>query len=275
MLNTEGVEPFDPADVEGIVRTINAVMDEIACAPGTSMVLYQPGGAESVSLNIDTPPDDYWSQRLVYFSSQFGWEKLTQEQAAALMEQGSGVSLMLAPSGSASSACVTVYEGLPLVAVRTVDNEMKWYQAKSLYGEEPPLGAFIMNPGTFEFLRDWFDQTELDNLRITTVPDRGQSRDEVVREWIDGNEGALTKCTAGSEFACTYVRGQDIDTSWLSWMTEEELDAFAQSYGLAGADFGRTWFAFGYNLVFVAENENARKYLLAVNTVEFTGNDAP
>jgi beta-lactamase regulating signal transducer with metallopeptidase domain len=275
VLNTEGVEPFDPADVEGIVRTINAVMDEIACAPGTSMVLYQPGGAESVSLNIDTPPDDYWSQRLVYFSSQFGWEKLTQEQAAALMEQGSGVSLMLAPSGSASSACVTVYEGLPLVAVRTVDNEMKWYQAKSLYGEEPPLGAFIMNPGAFEFLRDWFDQTELDNLRITTVPDRGQSRDEVVREWIDGNEGALTKCTPGSEFACTYVRGQDIDTSWLSWMTEEELDAFAQSYGLAGADFGRTWFAFGYNLVFVAENENARNYLIAGNTVDYTGNDAP
>ena len=58
-------------------------------------------------------------------------------------------------------------------------------------------------------------------------------------------------------------------------MTHEQLENFGRYYGLSADDFGKTWFGFGYHLIFVPENENAKQQLLAGNTEDYTGSDAP
>lgn len=273
VLSTVGVEPFGPKETAGPLQTVQAVMDEIADAPGASFTLYCPeDGLNTRQYYTEMFPDGYWSKRVRSLAAKCEWEELTMEQAAALMEQGSGVSLGVAPSGGAvSSAHITVYEDSQLVAVRTLDNEMKWYKARCLDSRlDYADGRFF-----YDYLRWWYDEVELSALSPTTVPDRGQSHEEIAREWAENWEGALIKTAPGSAYACTYVRTENIRVDCLDDMDEEQLDAFAQHRGLAGTDYGKTWFTFGYQVVFVPESEYSLMQLMAGNTEEYPGDDAP
>lgn len=274
ILGTEGVEPFDPEKTADPLRTVQAVMDEIADAPGASFILYIPeDGLNARQYDTEMSPDGYWSKRVRGLAANAEWEELTMEQAAELMEQGSGVSLQVAPGGGAvSSAYITVYEGSQLVAVRTVGNEMKWYKARCL---DSMLLDYAKDRIFYDYLRWWYDEVELSALRPTTVPDRGQSHEEVAREWAENWEGALTKITSGNVYACTYVRVENVQADCHSYMDEEQLDAFAKSRNLAAADYGKTWFTFAYQTVFVPMDQSESSVLWAGNTWYYEGGDAP
>ena len=92
-----------------------------------------------------------------------------------------------------------------------------------------------------------------------------------MNEWIDGFEGAFLKCAPGSMYACTYVQPREVVADAHAWMGAADLESFAQSRGdgRSAEDYGKTWFSFGYNLVFVPENENARDYRQAGNTADY------
>ena len=142
------------------------------------------------------------------------------------------------------------------------------YKGQYEYG-----GADDFNP--FDYIRNWYDYVEINTLRTYTVPDRGQSHEDVVKEWVEGYEGAYTKCTPGGPHTCTYIQVADIRTDLLEGMTHEELENFARNLGYSADDFGKTWFVFGYSLIFVPENQHATVYLMAGNTEDYTGADAP
>ena len=283
VLATEGVEPFSPegslhteSDLTPEQKIIRSVMDEIVYASGTSMTLYRPDAPDqSSTYNVYTSPDNYWPLRQTSLATDFEWEELTRQQAAQLMEQGSGVSLLIAPAGAASPACITLYEGIQLMAVRTLDNEMVWYEAKSLHNGEPLGVPPFLWPGPYEGLRYWYDMVELNALRVTSVPDRGQNHEDVVKEWIEGFEGAYAKCAPGGMYTCTYVRGINVKADQPEGLTHEQLEAFAQYAGLSADNFTETWFGFSYRLIFVPENETAKYQLEAGNTEDYTGSDAP
>lgn len=273
ILGTEDVEPFDLEKTADPLRTVQAVMDEIANAPGASFILYIPeDGLNARQYDTEMFPDGYWSKNVRRFAAGYEWEELTREQAAELMGQGSGVSLLVAPGGGVvSSACITVYEGSQLVAVRTVDNEMKWYKIR----RADPSHSYAGDRFLYGSLRGWFDEVELDALRPTTVPDRGQSHEGIAREWAENWEGALTKTAPGSNYACTYVRERNVQADCHSDMDEEWLDAFAQSRNLAAADYGKTWFTFAYQTVFVPVDQSTASVFWAGNTWYYEGGDAP
>ena len=60
-------------------------------------------------------------------------------------------------------------------------------------------------------------------------------------------------------------------------LTLEELEKLVQShnFSFSAEDFGKTWFGFSYDLVFVPENELARQTMMAGNTIDYEGGDAP
>ena len=141
-----------------------------------------------------------------------------------------------------------------------------------------PLGTPRLNPGPYQILRNYcFDEVELQQLRATTVPDRGQSHEDVVREWVEGFEGAMTKTAPGSQYACTYVRAQEVRPDAHAHLTADELADFAQYRGnsFAAEDYGKTWFTFSYSLVFVPENGDTNGPFWAGNTWYYEGDDAP
>ena len=277
VLSTEGVEPFDPEDMAGPLRTIRAVVDEIADAPGTAFALYRPvDGLDARQYHTETPPNDYWGVRVREFIYDYVWEELTMEQAAALMAQGSGVSLMIAPSGVDSPACITVYQGCSLMAVRTLDNEMAYYKAGGENDDEE-LGHYWIWSGPYDILRWWYDEVEMDALRAPAsfIPDQGQSHEEIARAWAEGYEGAMAKAAPGGSCACTYVQVRNVETGISYWPDLEAMSRVVGPKGLLVEEYGETWFTFTYQTVFVPENGNALMQLMAGNTEEYTGDDAP
>ena len=247
-------------------QAIQAVMDAIIAADETSLTL-APGGTSRVytypipSLDEWDATQGYWTYRLSSFATDFRWEKLD-----ALPEGMNSTNLIIQPSGEMD--CIWLWDAFNMVAIRTPDNQIKYYQAVSnSYGD--PVGTSLWNPSPYEYLRQWFDEVELSRLRTTSVPDRGQSHEDVVAEWIEGFEGAMAKCAPGSMYACTYTRAENVQADAHSFMSKEDMDDFAQSRGYSGDEYGKTWFTFSYELVFVPENENAREYLQAGNTADY------
>ena len=145
---------------------------------------------------------------------------------------------------------------------------------ESIWLRAEPNGnpEWVTTIGIFDHMRLWYDEAEITRLkRVTAVPDRGQSREEIVREWTDAYEGAMLKATPGSNYACTYVRNQDIwFPDWLDELTEEELDSFYPENTK-----GHERFAFAYSTVFVPENDGALHYLQAGNTGPYEGGNSP
>ena len=158
-----------------------------------------------------------------------------------------------------------------MIIIQTPDNQLDYYMAHDRGGNpnNAPLGTPRLNPGPYQILRNYcFDEVELQQLRATTVPDRGQSHEDVVREWVEGFEGAMTKTAPGNQYACTYVRVQEVRPDAHAHLTAEEMADFAQyrGNGFAAEDYGKTWFTFGYSLVFVPVDQSTSSSFWAGNT---------
>ena len=109
-----------------------------------------------------------------------------------------------------------------------------------------------------------YDEVEWEALREgIIIPDRGQSHLEIAQA-ADADTQPALEVTDGSIFACTYVRTvADVD----SWADMPETSYPEQSEG-----HERFWFS--YRRIFVPENEAARSWQMAGNTVEYDAGTA-
>ncbi len=269
--------------LEGLLPTaeelaIQAVMDGIANAQGTSFELIASAEAgrsgASYTYQLDAPLDHYVTYWLTDFAKSFAWEKLTVLPDGAV----DGDTLIIQATDSLN--CVWAYSKSNMIIIQTPDNQLDYYMAHDRGGNpnNAPLGTPRLNPGPYQILRNYcFDEVELQQLRATTVPDRGQSHEDVVREWVEGFEGAMTKTAPGNQYACTYVRVQEVRPDAHAHLTAEEMADFAQyrGNGFAAEDYGKTWFTFSYSLVFVPVNGDTNGPFWAGNTWYYEGDDAP
>ena len=152
---------------------------------------------------------------------------------------------------------------------------------KGVYDVEDYVAAVDTTP--YDYLRErLFDRVELGQLSASVVPDRGQSHQEIARAWAEHWEGAMTQTAPGSQYACTYMRVQDVkadlpefeDTPELT--AQEALESFCAARDMPAEEFGKTWFGFSYKTVFVPVNQEMdNDPLWAGNTDYYQGNDAP
>ena len=159
---------------------------------------------------------------------------------------------LTAEDGSAALQC---WEGSSLVRC-TRSGVTQWFYA-------PPVTADAVFNGTvFAALRQSYDDVEWFALREgIIIPDRGQSHLEIAQAWADADTQPALEVTDGSIFACTYVRTvADVD----NWADMPETSYPEQSEG-----HERFWFS--YTRIFVPENEAARSWQMAGNTVEYDG----
>ena len=159
---------------------------------------------------------------------------------------------LTAEDGSTALQC---WEGSSLVRC-TRSGVTQWFYA-------PPVTADAVFNGTvFAALRQSYDDVEWFALREgIIIPDRGQSHLEIAQAWADADTQPALEVTDGSIFACTYVRTvADVD----SWADMPET-----SYPEQSERHARFWFS--YTRIFVPENEAARSWQMAGNTVEYDG----
>lgn len=264
VLETEGAEPFQLEETPA--QAIKAITDQLLAAPAMEMDLSLDSiGYPSCSIDPSTGNGPYFLNNL---AASFQWEAFdwgtTEDPQFPLPDQTSRLSLHTPYSSEV--VYIRVYQGSDLVAVHDAETGTNWYHATDPYGLTP-----------FQYLRSLYDESELVQLRVTSVPDRGQNHQDVVKEWLEGYEGAYTKCSPGSRFACTYVEGRDVESDQPDWMDDEQLERFAQDHGLEASEFTKTWFAFRYSLLFVPADEYVKDNLMAGNTHEYdgAGKDAP
>ena len=193
----------------------------------------------------------------------------TWEDAPYSTSEGASTLRLEASDGSAS---LFLSEGSYLV----LDGDGNCW--KGVYRSDSYLfpGGESVTP--YDYLRRLvFDSAELYALRSTTVPDRGQSHEDVVREWTENWEGAMTKTAPGSPYACTYVRIENVKTDQPEFTDREALEEFIRNrnFALSADDFGKTWFGFSYDTVFVPVDQSEDGWLWAGNTRYYEGGDAP
>ncbi len=241
-----------------IVSAVNlaqAVMDRLLEADTVNMSLLasRGGGRYDVDPQAGNGPSQARG-----FTSHYDWSYAEDTgdmpaESLLLMSPGGDLSLRFWPESS-------------LVLFSTY-RESVWLRAEPNGNPE-----WVTTIGIFDHMRLWYDEAELAALQgDAAVPDRGQSREEIVQAWADAYEGAMLKATPGSNYACTFVRNQDIwFPDWIDELTEEEQDGFYPENTK-----GRERFAFAYSTIFVPENGGALHYLQAGNTGPCEGGDAP
>lgn len=277
VLETEGVEPFDPEALTPEQTAIQAVINELNAAPGTAFTLNIPGDPGTpFILQTQEHPSKYWALRLGGIVTDFNWEKLTEQEGVALLEQAEGTSLMISPL-SDSPACIYAYKDSPLVIIRTAENKLEHYRFTFLNQEDALIAQRFGWGGPYPDLRQWFDEVELTAKRVRTVDNRGQSHHDIAHEWALNYESALTKAAPGGNYSCTFIRVDNVQVDLPKGLTLENLETLVQShnFSFSAEDFGKTWFGFSYDLVFVPENELARQTMMAGNTIDYEGGDAP
>lgn len=290
---TEDCFTWDSAYIErvlaGLLPTeeelaIQAAMDNIIASPNIELTL-APAGTSRVyaytipSLDEWDADQRYWAYSLGRLPTGFGWEYLGGAVGdLAGGPQGDALKIRT-PDGS----FLQVWSDSNIMLIQRTSGdtaETAYYEAKALGGDadNAPLGTSRLDPGPYQILREHcFDEVELSALRATSVPDRGQSHEDVVREWIQGFEGAMTKCAPGSQYACTYVQAQRVTADAHAHLTAEEMADFAQyrGDGFEAEDYGKTWFTFGYSLVFVPVDQSTASSFWAGNTWYYEEDDAP
>ncbi len=280
---TEDCFTQDGGYIEGVLegfskqRAVQEAMDEICYSPSVDFTLAPAGSSQVYAYPADLRSDGngYGFSILHGLPAQFGWEYLGE----TIRDTPLGDTLRIS---TAERTFVQAWSGSNIILIQRTSGdtaETAYYEARDRGGDpnSAPLGTPKLNPGPYQILRDCFDEVELQRLRTTSVPDRGQSHEDVVREWIEGYEGAMTKCAPGSRYACTYVQAENVTADAHAHLTLEELADFARynGNGLAAEDYGKTWFSFSYSLVFVPEDQSADGYFWAGNTWYYEGDDAP
>ncbi len=278
VLAAGGAEPFDPYAAPPYFfsstpapslpqEAVQAVVDRLLAAPRLELSLAPAGTSRVYAYSVDNHPQSSppATQYLAKMAGDFTWE-----DAPYSTSEGASTLRLEASDGSAS---LFLSEGSYLV----LDGDGNCW--KATYRSDSYLfpGGGSVTP--YDYLRRHvFDVAELDSLRSTAVPDRGQSHEDVVREWIEGYEGAMTKTAPGSQFACTYARPGKVTADVHARLTAGALEEFVSSRvenGLTAADYGKTWFTFGYELVFVPAGPSDDGWAWAGNTDDYQGDGAP
>ena len=259
VLETDGVEPFDLYQLDRY--QISAVVNRLLAAPSIELSLAPAGTSRIYAYPID-PSQHSNSLDLSALASNFRWEKApysTMDGATTLRLEAS--------DGSAS---LFLSEGSYLV----LDGDGNCW--KGVYNVENYVATADTTP--FDYLRRLvFDVAELDALRSTTVPNRDQSHEDIVREWAENWEGAGTKTAPGSQYACTYVRIENVNANLPEFESRDALEEFVRNRNLAftADDFGKIWFCFSYDTVFVPADQSEDGPMWAGNTRYYEGDGAP
>ena len=254
---TEDVEPFEPEQTTTPRQVIQTAVERLLAGP--MELSLAPAGSSRVYVYPYQPGEDsYWDGRLRDLDEEFLWEEAVFSTSLN--------SDILSVSSRDGMTALSFAQGSFLMMVEQ-DKEFHWYKGRSIYGGD-------ITP--YDGLRWLFDEVELTYLRSTTVPDRGQSHEEIVREWTENWEGAMTKTAPGSQYACTYVRIENIRTNHPEFPSREALEEFVQgrNFSFSADDFGKTWFGFIYDTVFVPVDQNTSVFW-AGNTREYEGGGAP
>lgn len=256
VLETEGVESYTPPQ-----EAVLAVVNRLLAAPGITLSLAPAGSSRVYPYPIDPSqhPNSHYLSALAF---DFRWE-----EAPWSMSEGADTLRVEASDGSAS---LTLKAGSYLV---TDGDGNCW---KGVYGTEDYVAAADTTP--FDYLRRlMFDVAELDALRSTTVPNRDQSHEDIVREWAENWEGARTKTAPGSQYACTYVRIENVNANLPEFESRDALEEFVRNRNLAftADDFGKIWFCFSYDTVFVPADQSEDGPMWAGNTRYYEGDGAP
>lgn len=263
VLETEGVEPFSLDQLDRY--QLPALIDRLLAAPSVELSLAPAGTSRVYAYPID--PGQYSDAfYLSALASNFRWE-----EAPWSMMDGATTLRLEASDGSAS---LTLKEGSYLV---TDGDGHCW---KGVYDVEDYVATADTTP--YEYVRKHvFDPAELFYLRTTTVPDRGQSHEEIAQEWAETWEGAMTKTAPGNQCACTYVRVERIQadmpafTAGPDFTAQEALEEFCEARDMPAEEFGKTWFGFCYDTVFVPVDSSEDGPMWAGNTRYYEGDDAP
>lgn len=278
VLAAQGVEPFDPDALTPAQADIKSVTDAIANAPSLNMALTvkQDDGASAAYIRRDvTDYDSYWVRRLNTLAVDFEWEAFTDhipDELLKSMQQDSALTISVPNGGPA----LILHQRDDVIWASHGDGKGTTLYQASPHNPEETLGTHpFLWPGPYGKLRGWFDEVDVAALRAPSafIPDDGQSHEEIARAWAEGWEGAMAKAAPGGRYTCTYVDVRDVqvETDW----PENSRRSSAQRLGQAVEDFGKTWFPFGYQTVFIPENENAMNELMAGSTEEYAVGGAP
>ena len=279
VLETDGVEPYTPEPEGGqaspspapAAQGIQDTVDRLLAAPRLELSLAPAGTSRVYAYSVDNHPQS-GQPAAHYLANMVG--DFTWEDAPYSTSEGADALRLEASDGSAS---LFLSEGSYLV----LDGDGNCW--KATYRSDnylfPGRGESVT---PYDYLRRLvFDSAELYALRSTAVPDRGQSHEDVVREWAEGWEGAKTKTAPGSPYACTYVRIENVRADMPEFedgpdfTAQEALESFCENRNLDAEEFGRTWFGFRYDTVFVPVDQSEDGWLWAGNTRYYEGGDAP
>ena len=258
VLETEGVEPYAPPQ-----QAVQAVIDRLLAAPAIQLSLAPAGTSRVYAYSFD-PSEGFNSYNLSLFASRFRWEETgysTSEGAASLRIEASD-----------GSAYLYLSEGSYLVLANQGGESVCY---KGVYSVED----YVVTPDAtpFDYLRRMvFDPVELNYLRSTTVPDRGQSHEDIAQEWAENWEGAMAQTAPGSRYACTIVRIENVRVDQPEFESREALEEFVKdrNFAFTADDFGKIWFGFSYDTVFVPEDPD-EETMWAGNTRYYEGSGAP
>ena len=280
VLDTEGIEPFDLDAVQEPLHPIWMAANYIYTAPSAQLRLSigaqdNPGHYTNYPTYTTTLEQDphsygyYLNALTIHFNVEpFDWGS-TEDPRFPTTPRVNGYLSIDSPD---YGAYIRVWEDSDLVAVHDDKNGTSWYHAQSVHPDEYD---YATTP--YEYLRDWYDMLDLHTQRsATTVQDRGQSHEDIAREWTGNWEGAKTKTVPDSAYACTYVRIEVLKADYHDFMSKDDMNEFARYRELNGADYGKTWFTFCYDTVFVPVNRSKdNNPLWAGNTRYYEGSDAP
>lgn len=243
-------------------RAVQAAVDRLLAEPGIRLTLAPSGLTSHVYAYTTDPGEDYYISRLADLATDFRWEEAPYSGSP---EAGS---LQISTEDGAVS--LILLDGSYLMLVRQDGEEAKCYKGLYRYWDQPDYLAY-------DHLRWWFDHVEVETLRapILSVPDAGQSHEEIARAWAEGYEGVYTKTAPGSQYACTSMKIVNLKADLPDWLESGELEEFARSHGFAAEDFGKTWFGFSYETVFVPVDQSTANGFFVGNTAFYEGEDAP
>ena len=228
-----------------------AILDTIVSDGTVAMTLTTQDGVGGGRYEVDSSAGN-GPNRVYNFTSSFDWSHAENTSSSA---PESGATLIVASlDGTASIQC---WQDSDLVLC-TLDGETRWLSAGTL------IQGTDFNSIIFDYLRFWYDEAEMSGLRgDIVIPDNGQSYEEIAQAWTDTYEGAMLYATPGSRFACTYVKSN-------ASVNEEALDYWYTEKALQTEHF-----YFNNSTIFIPENDISRIYLMAGNTTNYEGRDAP
>lgn len=225
------------------------VLDSVVSGGTVAMALITADGIGGGQYEV---PLEYGNgrNRVSGFDISFDWSYME----SGLSPKSVSSMKVESPEGDAAIEC---WKGSNLVLC-TLNGESFWLLA-GVHSSD-----IIFDGTIFTYLRIWYDEAEIRGLRgDIVIPDKGQGYQEIAQAWTEAEEEAMLRVTPGSKYACTYVKTT-------AFVNKDAVDSWYNMEAL-----NTQHFYFNYSTVFVPENDRSRNELMAGNTVEYTGNDAP